>query len=154
MDLARMYALTGNRNVALDFVKESELLTHFNPKETGRTFEYADFYSTKAQVHALAKDWDGMKVANDKAIATLNRSDAKNKSEYLSMLTHYHTTMYSITLTLGLGSLTYALKVPGDHLPPWSSTRRTQQNSSSKSMYWNHSLRYLCQRFPHKTGMT
>lgn len=96
MDLARMYALTGNRNVALDFVKESELLTHFNPKETGRTFEYADFYSTKAQVHALAKDWDGMKVANDKAIATLNRSDAKNKSEYLSMLTHYHTTMYSI----------------------------------------------------------
>lgn len=96
MDFGRMYALAGKKDIALSFIKASEKVTHFNPRETGTTFEYADFYSTKAQVHALISDWEVMKVENDKALVVINSSDFKGEKEYISLLTHYHATLYSI----------------------------------------------------------
>jgi serine/threonine-protein kinase len=96
MDLARLYALGGYNKTAFDFIRRSEKFTTFNPTETGRSFQYIDHYSTKAQVHAILKDWETMNVENEKALIGLRSSNAKNKSEYHYMLTHYHTTLYSV----------------------------------------------------------
>tara|TARA_B100000809_G_scaffold245051_1_gene271627 strand:- start:600 stop:3605 length:3006 start_codon:yes stop_codon:yes gene_type:complete len=96
LDFARMYALAGKTDVALNFINSSEDRTHFNPREIGTTFEYADFYAAKAQVYAILKDWEGMKTSNEKALLVINSSNTEGPKEYLSILTHYHKSLYSI----------------------------------------------------------